>query len=381
MSQAEQAFKGDMPLQARALVLGGVKQPFRLEQITLGSVQAGEVLVRIFAAGICQSDLAVQSGKLPTPLPAILGHEGAGDVVEVGAGVERLARGDRVLLSFDHCGHCKHCSNKRAAGCPSFHPLNFSLLRPDGSTSYASSETHRAIAGRFFGQSSFSEYAIVAQNCCVKVAPDANLALLCPLGCGIQTGAGTILNILKPGKEHTLAVWGLGGVGLAAIMAAKFLGVGTIIAIDVVTSRREIAHEVGATHSIDGLAPDVVQQVQALSNGGLDFAVEATGIASCMKAAYDSLGYGGQYAQAGVPPPSDPPFNMLIGAIKGTRVTSVVEGDSHPPDFLPQLVKMVTDGDLPLERICKFYKVEEFEAAITAMLDGSTIKPVLLFGE
>ena len=213
-------------MQAKAAIIEKQGGEFVLDNVELGGPQAGELRIKIAAAGICHTDLSVRDQYYPTPLPAVLGHEGAGWVEEVGPGVVGLEEGDPVVLSFSYCGACPTCLSGEHAYCPSLFPLNFAGRRLDGSTPIT--RNGEDVNAMFFGQSSFATHAIVRQENCVKVASDAPLELLGPLGCGVQTGAGSVLNALQPKPGSSIAIFGAGSVGLSAVMAAKASETGTV---------------------------------------------------------------------------------------------------------------------------------------------------------
>jgi aryl-alcohol dehydrogenase len=231
-----------MKTRTMAAVVHHLNAPFSLEEVELDEPRADEVLLRMVATGLCHTDLSAQAGIVPFPLPGVVGHEGAGVVESVGAAVQRVARGDHVLASFSSCGHCMECRGGHPALCESFHPLNLSAgTRPDGT--HTIHQGAEPLSGHFFGQSSLARHAIVDERCLVKVPPDAPLHMLAPLGCGIQTGAGAVLNVLRPEPGCSLAVFGIGAVGCAAVMAAALSSAARIIAIDVVPARLELARE------------------------------------------------------------------------------------------------------------------------------------------
>ena len=234
-------------MKVTAAVVHEEAQPFSVEDLELEEPRADEVLVRVVATGICHTDVIVRDQWYPVPLPAVLGHEGAGVVERVGEGVSKVQPGDHVVLSFASCGECTNCLSGWPTYCLNFYDQNFGGSRPDGSN--ALSKDGDAVHGRFFGQSSFASYSVAAERSVVKVREDAPLELLGPLGCGVQSGAGGVLNILRPTPGTSIAVFGTGAVGMSAIMAASIAGCTIIISIDVKASRMELARELGATHT------------------------------------------------------------------------------------------------------------------------------------
>lgn len=266
----------------RATQLGngtGVSPAIREVEHT--DLRPSEVLVRIAGVGICHTDLTAIDGQLPLPRPVVLGHEGSGFVEAVGPAVTGLNVGDVVVLSFASCGGCRTCAADRPAYCEHFAPLNYSGVRPDGTTTLRAGE--QAVHGNWFGQSSWGTHAIADQRGVVRVAPaagpatnaDADLPvhLLGPLGCGLLTGAGTVINVLRPQPGQSIGFWGLGTVGLAGVMAAKAAGCETIVAVDLVDERLELARELGATHTINSSTTDNVSREIRNATGGLDLAM------------------------------------------------------------------------------------------------------------
>jgi len=222
---------------------------FEFGKLQLADPRPDEVLVEVEAVGLCHTDIGARDGALPIELPAVLGHEGSGTVVSVGVDVTKVAPGDRVVMSFNSCGECANCKAGHVAYCDNFFPRNLKGCRPDGSDTLHGANGR--VGGCFFGQSSFANYALAHKRNTVKVRKDAPLELLGPLGCGIQTGAGAVLNVLKPEKGSSFALFGCGGVGLAALMGARIAGCDPIVAVDKVSSRLDLARKLGATHVID----------------------------------------------------------------------------------------------------------------------------------
>jgi aryl-alcohol dehydrogenase len=248
--------------------------PFLQEKLGLAPPGPDEVLVKIVATGLCHSDITAMHFLFPPPPPVVLGHEGAGVVQAVGGNVTHVVPGDHVVLSFNNCGVCANCKSGHVAYCENFFLCNLNGKRVDGSETLQSRDG--PVGGCFFGQSSFANYALAHKRNTVKVRKDAPLELLGPLGCGIQTGAGAVLNVLKPAPGDSFALFGCGGVGLAALMAARIARCNPIIAVDKVPTRLELARKLGATRTINAADEDAVHAINA--GGGVQFAIEATGI-------------------------------------------------------------------------------------------------------
>lgn len=359
-------------MQIQAAVVRDIGGPFLHETVELDEPRADEVLVRIVAVGMCHSDLAVVHHHYPLPMPWVLGHEGAGVVERVGSEVTHVVPGDHVVLSFASCGACEPCATGHRAYCQSFMPLNIYGRRLDGSATLNSAQGE--VNGCFFHQSSFASHALANRSNVVKVAKEAPLERLGPLGCGIQTGAGAVLNVLKPQAGSSFAVFGAGGVGLAALMGAKIAGCDPIIAVDRVASRLELAKELGATHIIDASQGDAVEQLQAL--GGMDFVIEATGVPAVVEAAIKSLAPQGTCGVLGVAPlGATAAFD--IGFLAGRTVRGITEGDADPHQFIPYLVERHLAGELPIDKMIRFYDMADINKAMADSESGASVKPIL----
>ncbi|KAB5585025.1 chaperonin 10-like protein [Coniochaeta sp. 2T2.1] len=289
-----------------ALVVPQLDGNFVLREVYLDNVRPDEVLVEIHASGICHSDLSCSVGKLPCAPNAVLGHEGAGVVLETGSEVTTVSKGDKVLLSFSHCETCAECQSGHPAYCHTFNDRNFGGRRPDGSCAMLSGKDGNPLYSSFFGQSSFSRQTLVHRSSVVKVPADTNLELFASLGCGIQTGAGAVLNSLNVRSGSTLAVFGVGSVGMAAVMAGKIRGASKIIAIDLQPGRLELAKQLGATHGVTGSDGDVVDQIRSIcQTNGVDFAVDCTGVPQVIRTMIDALGSRGRASTVGAPGPGN----------------------------------------------------------------------------
>jgi len=337
--------------------------------------RAGEVLVRIVACGICHTDLGAHSGRgVGVPKPIVLGHEGAGVVERVGAGVARLAPGDHVVLSGSSCGACPSCRRNLPSYCEEMLPRNFGGLRSDR-TSALSAQGER-IFGHFFGQSSFAQYAIASERTAVKVPQDVPLELLAPLGCGVITGVGSILNSLKVKPGDTLAVFGTGGVGLSAVMAARLAGAARIIAVDLNPVRLALARELGATDTLDARAGDPVRAIRELTGRGVDFSFNTTLAPEVFTQALDCLAMCGTAGFVTAPRGEWKPamFGMLAG---GRKLQGILGGDAAPQLVIPLIIEYFRQGRLPFDRLIRRYPFKHIAEAFRDMEHGATIKPVL----
>lgn len=363
-------------MQATAAIVEKKGGEFILDQVELEEPREGEVLVKIVSAGICHTDLTVRDQYYPTPLPAVLGHEGAGIIEKVGSGIQGLAPGDKVVLSFAYCGFCPSCLTGHQAYCPSLFPLNFGGRRADGSSPV--SRNGEPLNAVFFGQSSFATYAIASQNNCVKVAADAPLELLGPLGCGIQTGAGTVLNALQPEPGSSIAIFGVGSVGLSAVMAARLSGCLRIIAVDQRASRLELARELGATDVIDATSTDALEAIRAMTGGGVDYAMDTTAIPQVLRQAVDCTHNRGECAVVGGAPLGTEFTLDMNTMLFGRKLRGVVEGSSTPQVFIPKLIALQKAGLFPFERLCTVYDFDRINEAVEdTERTGKAIKAVL----
>ncbi|TQM37101.1 NAD(P)-dependent alcohol dehydrogenase [Pseudonocardia cypriaca] len=372
-----------MSRRTTAMTISAAGATFTRRELTIDDPAAGEVLVRIEAVGMCHADLAVRAGEFPFPLPGVAGHEGAGRVEAVGAGVTSVRPGDRVMLTFDSCGHCVWCVSGEPSRCLGFVAHNFTNgARPDGSPTLWDGGT--PVHGSFFGQSSFASYALARERNTVRVpdvASDVPSEVLAPLGCGVQTGAGAVLNVLAPEAGSAVAVFGAGVVGLSAVMAAAMLPVGRIVVVDVQDTRLDLARALGATDVVNSRTEDARERVTRLTGGGPQYVVESSGVPAVLAEAIRSLGIGGTGAVVGVPPFGITAAIDVADLVNGSkRVVGVVEGRSNPPVFLPRLAELVATGRLPVGRLVGTFPLEEVETAAEAMKAGTTIKPVLVPG-
>ncbi len=363
---------------AVAAVVEEAGAAFVLQEVELDELRADEVLIDVRASGICHTDLGARAGGYPTPLPCVLGHEGAGVVAAIGPAVSGLAVGDRVAMSYASCGACRACRSGRPMYCAEFLPRNFLARRGDGSTSLR--RAGQPLASQFFGQSSFATQAICHQRSVTRIDAEIPFELLAPFGCGIQTGAGAVLNVLRPATASSLVVLGAGAVGMSAVMAAHLVGCATIVAVDLVAARLELAAELGATHTIDAAAEDIVARVREICPGGADFSLECTGNPDVLRQAVDMLGSDATCGVMGAPPfGTDVHLDVNELIALGRRVRGIVEGESIPQVFIPQLVELWRTGRFPVDRLISTFAFPEINDAVAAMDSGQVIKPVVLF--
>ncbi len=367
-------------MRVSAAVVERTGAPFTIVDVDLADPRDHEIVVRIVATGLCHTDLSARGGTTPFPLPAVLGHEGAGVVERVGPKVSALAVGDHVLISFTSCGHCRACQEGHPVYCRDWVPLN--LLggsRLDGSATITR-EDGPALHGHFFGQSSFATRALVNESAAVKVPRDLDLATLAPLGCSVQTGVGAVLNVARPEPGSTLVVFGVGGVGLAAIMGAVLTPAAQIVAVDVKASRLALAAELGATHTIDSSSTDPAEAIAELTGGaGANYALETSGRLDVLGAAVSVLASAGTCVVIGAPAlGSTLPVDVTNLLGRGIRLLGSNQGNSNPARLLPQLVALHRAGRLPFDRLIRTYPFADINTAVADATSGETVKPVLL---
>ncbi|MGY4816020.1 NAD(P)-dependent alcohol dehydrogenase [Pseudomonas chlororaphis subsp. piscium] len=351
---------------------------FTLEPARLRAPRNDEVLVRMIATGMCHTDLIIRDQYYPVPLPAVLGHEGAGIVEAIGPQVGSLAVGDHVVLTYGSCGHCSPCNQGLTSYCVDFYELNFGDSTGDGSSAITD-RNGLPLHDRFFHQSSFATHALSRENNTIKVPRDAPLELLGPLGCGIQTGAGAVINSLKVTPGSAFLSLGAGAVGMSAILAARLVGATCIIAVDRMPERLELAREIGATHAVNSQEPGWVDQIKAITQGGADFALESTGQPAILTQGVSALAAMGVLGVVGASPQGtmamlDP--NDLM--IKGKSIRGICEGDSQPWKLIPDLVTLHMQGRFAFDRLVKFYPFNEINQAAADSEAGKTLKPILL---
>jgi aryl-alcohol dehydrogenase len=354
-------------------------EPLVIQELILDAPRATEVQVRMVASGVCHTDAIVRDQLYPTPLPAVLGHEGAGIVKAIGEGVTSVEVGDHVLLSFSSCGVCSSCVSGHPSYCIHLYDLDFSGARPDGSTAFTT-DNGTPVSSHFFGQSSFASVSNVAERSVVKISKDAPLELMGPLGCGIQTGAGAVLNVLRPEAGSSIAIFGSGAVGMSGLLAAVVANATTIIAVDIVDSRLEFAKTLGATHTINSKNEDAVARIREITGGGVNYALDTTGNKFVFAQMTKSLGVLGHGALVGAAAPgTESPIDIGSLLLSGLKISMVIEGDSVPQTFIPQLISLYDAGVFPFDKLVKKYDFADINEAFADSESGVTLKPVVIF--
>jgi len=355
-----------------AAIAHGEEKDLTIEKVDLVKPNKDEVLIEIVASGICHTDISARDKERPEP-PVVLGHEGAGIVQEIGENVDYVEAGDHVVMTFLACEECEMCLMGHPGQCENIMELNFFGYAKDGTKRHSLDGQE---LGMFFGQSSFATHAVVNVQNIVKVPKDVDLSVVAPFGCGIQTGAGTVLNGFKPKAGSTIAVLGMGGVGLSGVMAAQIAGCSEIIAVDVKENRLEKAKEVGATATINSEDIDkFYDQVREIVEEGPDYILDTTGVQPLMEEAIRSMNNGGTFAPVGAG------FKLTITNSFMEQNKSLIglnQGDSIPKLFIPKLIEFYKNGQLPVDKLIAKFDFNEINDAIAASESGEAIKPVLV---
>jgi aryl-alcohol dehydrogenase len=351
-------------LQVTAALVEEARDPFRLETLELADPGADELIVRVVASGICQTDVHGRDDYFGIPFPCVFGHEGAGVVERTGSAVTKVRRGDRVVMVSPSCGSCAACRRGLPGYCAAARKIKFSGRLRDGREPFRRGST--PVFGAFFQQSSFATHALATEGNVVRLPDDLPLEVAAAFACGVNTGAGAVLNVLKLQPGSSLAVFGAGSVGLAAVMAARIAGCATIFAVDLHDNRLELARELGATH--------VSRQKPPLS---FDFTLEAAGSPQALRAAVDCLATLGTCCLAGSARKGTEARLEMAQLQHGRTLRGCIQGDAPPAEFFPLLFDLWRSGRLPVERLIGYYDFAEVNRAVADSLSGKTVKPVL----
>lgn len=369
-----------MPYSITAAVAAAAQAPLTMTPAQLRDIGPGEILVEMKAVGVCHTDLAARDGFFGLPTPMVLGHEGAGVVLETGPGVTSVTPGDHVAISFASCGDCRQCLAHNPSYCAEFAARNYGDGR-DGRGRTSITADGKDLTGDFFGQSSFATKAITAARNVVKVDADLPWEVVAPMGCGLQTGAGAVLNSFDCPAGASLLVLGSGPVGLAAVMAAKHRGLSQIIVVEPHAGRRELATELGASVALDPAAGALDEQVRSVAPDGVDFAFDTTGIAALVQQAVGLIAPLGTLGFVGVPSDLAATITVPIvpAMVTGLTVRGITEGDSDIATFIPFLLNLYRDGAFPVDRLVTTYPFADVNGALDDQAQGSATKVVLTF--
>lgn len=365
-------------MKIKAAVVHEKNGPFIFEEVDLCEPDKEELLVKVVASGVCHTDEFGRSQGTPIPLPLVLGHEGAGIVERIGSNVKGFEVGDHVGFSYAFCDHCDSCLNGEPYNCENYNQINFGGVAGDGTTKITKDGKPVSM---FFGQSSFATYSIVNQKSVVKVDKDVDLAFIAPLGCGIQTGAGAVLNNLKPRMKSSIVIFGCGSVGMSAIMGARVARCETIIAVGGNPDSLNLAKDLGATHTINRKeVDDIVSAIHSITNGGTNYAIDTTGQGYIIEIAIKSTRYHGKILPL-APSGTIDHFDMGQDVLMNMRtISGTCEGDSVAQIFIPELVALYKQGEFPIDKLITTYDFEDIEKAFDDSNSGKVIKAVLRIG-
>jgi aryl-alcohol dehydrogenase len=360
-----------------AAVLEHHHQPLAVQGLVIDEPRAGEVLVRTVATGVCHTDAIARDQDLPFPVPGVLGHEGAGIVEAVGDGVTGVAPGDKVVIGWPWCGVCRNCLAGRQRYCQQLGPLITAGARPDG-TPALRRPGGEPVHSHFFGQSSFATRVITWERSLVKVADDAPIELLGPLACGLSTGAGAVFNALAPPAGSSIAIFGTGAVGLAALLAARERGCTQIVGIDRVAERLALASEFGATDTIDASRVDAVDAIRELTGDqGVDFTLECTGNVGVLRQAVDVLAMPGVCGVIGGAPAGAEFTLDHLTVLWGRQVRGILGGEGQSRQLISALIDLHRQGRFPFDRMVEYFELDQVNEAMEASARGEVLKPVL----
>jgi S-(hydroxymethyl)glutathione dehydrogenase / alcohol dehydrogenase len=361
----------------KAAVLIEAGEPLEIEQVNIANPGPHEVLIRTAACGLCHSDLHFIEGTYPHPLPAIPGHEAAGIVEAVGSEVRTVKVGDAVVTCLSaFCGHCEYCVTGRMSLCLGGETRRKAgeaprLTRPDGS-----------IVNQMLNLSAYAEMMLVHEHACVAINPEMPLDKASVIGCAVTTGAGTIFNACKVTPGETVAVIGCGGVGLATINAAKIAGAGRIIAADPIPEKRELAMKLGATDTVDAMSDDAAKQIQDLTKGGVDHAIEAVGRPASGELAVKSLKRGGTATILGMMPLQHSVGLSAMDLLSGKKLQGAIMGGNRFPVDIPRLVDFYMRGLLDLDSIIsETIPLERINEGFDQMKRGDAARSVIVFDQ
>ena len=365
-------------MKTTAAVLKAANSTLSIEELDIEELREDEVLVKVVGAGICHTDLGLMAAPTAEQLPIVLGHEGSGVIEKVGRNVKTLSPGDHVVLSYNFDGTCDNCSSGVPMHCRQFIEVNLTGARADGTTPFA--KNGNPVLGSWFGQSSWATYAVANERNCVRVAKDLPLELLGPLGCGIQTGAGAVLNSLRPEPGTSIAVFAVGSVGQAAILGAVVAGCEKIIAVDIDDSQLQKALGLGATHAINSSKSDPVEAIRELTGGlGVHYTVDCIGMAEVVRNAIESLQRPGTCVTVGYQGmPNEIAFDQG-DLLFGKTLRGVIEGDGIPAVFIPEMIRLYQDGRFPFDKMIDTYPFSQINEAIEAVHHHQSTKAVLTF--
>lgn len=365
----------------KAAVLNQINSPMVLEDVELVGPEADEVLVKVIATAVCHTDVSAMRGSLPYPLPIVLGHEGAGTVAEVGAAVKNLKKGDKVVMcTAGSCGKCQFCWTGRPTLCQVARQARNAGTLLDGTRRLR--RKNGSEINHFFSISCFAEYAVTPERSAIKIHPDAPLASACLFGCGASTGVGAVFNVARVRPGGRVAIFGLGGLGLSALLGAKLAGASQIICVDVLDNRLAFARELGADYIINAGNENPVERIQQLTDGGVEYSLEFAGNVNVIAQAVDAACPGGIVAVSGAPPIADKISMSWVPLLAQKVVTGAVLGAITPAVDIPRYVELLMQGKLPVDRlVTRTMALDEVNQALHYLEKGETGRSVIVFDE
>jgi alcohol dehydrogenase len=355
--------------------------PLVIDEVTLSGPGAGEVLVEIAGAGLCHSDLSVIDGSRPRTMPMVMGHEASGVVREVGPEVTEFSPGDHVVFSFvPVCGRCLFCASGRGALCERGAKANIAGTLLSGARPFTNSQSN--ICNHHLGVSGFSQFTVAAQESLVRIDPSLPLQMAALFGCAVMTGVGAVVNTARVHSGSSVAVFGMGGVGLSVIMGARAIGAYPIVAVDQLDDKLTLAREVGATHTINAAQDDPMAAIRDLTGGGAEYAFESVGNEQVLMQAYQATKRGGTTITVGLPAP-DRMFSIpaVSLTLEGRTIKGSYMGSSVPRRDIPRYIGMYQAGILPVEKLhTHTLRLEEINTGFDRLAQGQAVRQIIDFG-
>lgn len=367
-------------VEARAAVLRETGRPMRVERVRVGPLAPGDALVRVRAASLCHTDLEAIEGQLAVELPAVLGHEAAGEVAALGPGAEGLSVGDRVVLSWNpHCGHCFHCERSQPILCRQYLSNGPKALHFDGRPRLACDDG--AVLHQLMYLGGFAEYCVVPAHCAVPVPPEMPLDRACLLGCAVMTGVGAATRVAGIRWGDIVVVIGAGAVGLAAVQGARLAGAARVVAADPNPARRAMAAAVGATDLCDPAGEDLAALARSLTDGrGADAVIESAGVPAAFRASVECVRPGGQVVWLGKVGVNDPVEFRWGSLMQEKRIVRSSYGGARPREDFPAMARAYLDGALELDALVTArIRLEDINEGFAALKRGEAIRSVVLF--
>lgn len=355
-------------------------RPLVIETLDLAPPGPGELCVRVLAAGLCHSDLSVIDGSRPRPLPMVLGHEATGEVIELGAGVGDFAVGDRVVFSFvPMCGHCQPCAGGRPALCEPGAAANTGGQLLGGGSRWSDGKAQPRL--HHLGVSAFAEFTVVSARSAVRIDPDLAPDIAALFGCAVLTGVGAVVNTAQVLPGESVAVFGLGGVGLSALLGARAASAYPLVAVDIVPEKLALARELGASHCLDARAGDVVAAIRELTRGGVQHAIESAGSGAVLAQAYAATRRGGTTITVGLPSPQQQFSVPAVSLVAEERtVKGSYMGSSVPGRDIPRYIALYRNGRLPVDRLLTHrLALDDINTGFDRLARGEGIRQVIMF--